>query len=222
MEINPTLQEVSASATNPMRFPMLLLSLFFQLSCSFDNQVVIQEKELRNEVLISNPVFTVSYNEELEQPNWVEYVVKNRPKIVDRGSMDFYKESKIHTSDDSDYYKNEWDKGHLAPAASFSDSYERLKMTFSYLNCALQYDDLNRGEWAQLESMEREWSKTYGDIKVRVELIFSDGHIVLPTGAHVPTGFVKQIEFPQDSIVCYYFINDSPKTTWENSDIDCP
>ena len=28
----------------------------------------------------------------------------------------------VKTSDNADYYKNEWDKGHLAPAATFSDS----------------------------------------------------------------------------------------------------
>lgn len=41
------------------------------------------------------------------------------------------------TSDNADYYKNVWDKGHLEPAADFNFDYEMLKATFTFLNCAL-------------------------------------------------------------------------------------
>ena len=69
--------------------------------------------------------------------------------------MNFYKESDIYTSDNADYTKNPWDKGHLAPAAAFSDSYTNLKNTFSFLNCSMQIDQLNQGEWAELEAQVR-------------------------------------------------------------------
>jgi DNA/RNA endonuclease G (NUC1) len=68
-----------------------------------------------------------------EQPVSLVYKSSNRPKNVDRGSMNFYTEDDYHTSDNKDYYRNVWDKGHLAPAATFSDSKENLKLTFSYL-----------------------------------------------------------------------------------------
>ena len=32
----------------------------------------------------------------------------------------------------NDYYKNEWDKGHMAPAGSFTDSWSNLAKTFSF------------------------------------------------------------------------------------------
>lgn len=203
-----------------MILPFLLV--FILLSCNTEKVIEpLLDLGLRSEVLVSNSVFSVSYNEVYEQPNWIEYVVQDLPKNVDRGSMDFHKEEDIHTSDDDDYYKNVWDKGHMAPAATFTDSYERLYTTFSFLNCALQYDDLNRGEWAQLEAKEREWSKSLGDINVRIELIFDSDHIVLPSGAHVPSAFMKQIEFPADSILCYYFPNESPEIDWQQSIINC-
>jgi len=85
-------------------------------------------------------VYQVWYDENLEQPIKVSYWVKDRPKNVDRKGMNFYKEKQFHTSDDKDYYKNVWDKGHMAPAAHFSDSEENLKATFSYLNSALQHE----------------------------------------------------------------------------------
>ena len=85
------------------------------------------------------------------------YTSTNRPNGVDRGSMNFYTDSEVHTSDNADYYRNIYDKGHLAPAATYSDNMENLKLTFSYLNCALQDQYLNRGEWRLLEEQERDW-----------------------------------------------------------------
>ena len=52
-----------------------------------------------------------------------------------------------------DYVNNVWDKGHLAPAAAFNCDRETIKKTFSYLNCALQHEGLNRGPWKELERL---------------------------------------------------------------------
>ncbi len=45
---------------------------------------------LRKDVFIDKGVFQVSYNEEFQQPNWVEYVASNRAKNVSRGDLDFF------------------------------------------------------------------------------------------------------------------------------------
>ena len=100
---------------------------------------------------IKTEIYTVEYSEKLEQPVTLTYFSINRPKNVSRGSMNFKKVPGINTSDNADYYKNPYDKGHLAPAATFSDSEENLKETFSYLNCALQHKRLNRYLWKYLE-----------------------------------------------------------------------
>ena len=134
-------------------FKILLLS-FILWGCEAE-QIVAQE--LRENVIVENAVFKVWYNEVLEQPVQLIYTSTNRPKNVDRGSMNFYNEADYHTSDNADYYANVWDKGHLAPAATFSDSKENLRQTFSFLNCALQDQYLNRGEWRLLEEQERRW-----------------------------------------------------------------
>ena len=110
-------------------------------------------------LMIDRGIYKVWYDSALEQPIKVSYFVTNRPKNVDRDGMSFYKDSKFHTSDDKDYYKNVWDKGHMAPAVHFSDSKENLKNTFSYLNSALQHEELNRGEWRLLEAAVRKWSE---------------------------------------------------------------
>ena len=175
----------------------------------------------RTDVRIKNDVFSVSYNETLEQPNWVEYEVRNIIKKFDRGSMDFYVPKGVYTSDNNDYKNNVWDKGHMAPAAAFTDTKEKLKTTFSYLNCSLQFDKLNRGAWRELEAQERVWAKRYGTLKVRVVLHFEKDHLILPTGGHVPTGYWKHITFPNGDRECFYFPNSTPTKHWSEYEIVC-
>ena len=122
-----------------MKLLKILLLTFFLYGCEVEPIIA---QDLRDEVIIENAVFKVWYSEVKEQPVKLIYTSTNRPKNVDRGSMNFYTEKEVHTSDNADYYRNVWDKGHLAPAATYSDSYENLRQTFSFLNCALQEQNL--------------------------------------------------------------------------------
>jgi len=170
----------------------------------------------RESIIVKNDVFTINYSEKLQQPLWVIYTSKNRPKNVDRGHMNFKKNDSICTSDNDDYVKNVWDKGHMAPAATYSDSDEHLKTTFSYLNCSLQNKYLNRGAWRILESKERIWDDTE-NLTIKVIPIYSEKSIVLPTGATIPDSYHKHIKFESQNIIkCFYFLNDRPTTSWEN------
>lgn len=201
-------------------YTVVVLSLLY--NCSQPEEIErLPAREKKENYLITASIFTVSYNEIYQQPNWITYQVRDIVKVADRGSKDFYEVDSVYTSNDADYYANVWDKGHLAPAGSFTDSVENLHATFSYLNCALQRDDLNRGEWAYLEAQAREWAKTYGTLDVRIDLFFDEGHEVLPTGAHVPTGFLKTITFPNQQQRCFYFSNEPPELPWEDYETQC-
>ena len=188
-------------------------------SCSVDAQIV--EPELRDEVIIENGVFKVWYSEVKEQPTKLIYTSTNRPKNVDRGSMNFYTEGDVYTSNNADYYNNVWDKGHLAPAATYSDSMVNLKQTFSFLNCALQNQYLNRGEWRLLEEEEREWDDIE-NLTITVELEWNGDYEVLPTGGHIPTHMIKTIYF-ETSGTCrkFRFPNEQPTMGWEEYEVDC-
>ena len=188
----------------------ILLALTY-LSCTAQDDFV--KPNLRDLVEVETPIFKVWYSETKEQPVKLVYKSSNRPKNVDRGSMNFYTEDDYHTSDNKDYYRNVWDKGHLAPAATFSDSKENLKQTFSYLNCALQNQYLNRGQWRLLEEAERDWDDEQ-ELEVTIDLEFSDS--ILPTGANIPSKFVKHINFTQSGEwKCYNFPNERPENDWE-------
>lgn len=184
---------------------------------------VVGSFKLQSDIInIKNSVFEVSYSQVLEQPLWLIYSSTNRPTLVNRKSMDFYVEKNIHTSDGFDYLSNVYDKGHLAPAATFSDNTENLKQTFSYLNCALQNQYLNRGEWRMLEEQVRKWDDSQ-TLVVKIILDFSNTSKKLPTGATVPDGFHMVIKWSNtNKKECYYFLNERPTTSWrEHKSLTC-
>ena len=209
----------------------LILFLVFFASCSKQNSSSIETetglitnsltRERIDSLLVSNNIFQISYNEKYEQPNWVKYTVRDIVKNADRDGMQFYTVDSIYTSDDQDYYSNRWDRGHMAPAGSFNDSYENLYSTFSYLNVAIQYDDLNRGAWVQLEEQVRQWADELGDIDIEIYLEFDSSHIVLDSGAHVPTAFYKYVILPDSSKKCYYFPKSTTDKFWQEYEIEC-
>lgn len=205
-----------------MKYYYLIL-LFFLIACDENNDdcCPIIDFGQREDLIIENTVFKISYNELKEQPNWIEYTVRDFVKVADRGNMDFYLEKNIKTSDDNDYYNNKWDKGHMAPAGSFTDSWSNLAKTFSFVNCALQVDNLNRGEWRELEEEVRSIARTSGPVKVRIELKFSNSSQVLETGATVPDGFYKFLTFNDNSKQCFYFENDNTNMNWSEYEISC-
>ena len=188
-----------------------MLSLLILLSLSVSAQ----------DVLIKNNVFQVLYSQSLEQPLWIKYRSTNRPTNVNRGTMDFYKEPNVKTSDADDYKANIYDKGHGAPAATFSDNMENLKQTFSYLNCILQDQYLNRGEWRLLEEQERKWDDTE-NLTILITAHFDNPPKRIPTNAAIPSHLEKHIYFEnQKKWRCFVFLNQKPKFKWDQLEKLC-
>ena len=171
---------------------------------------VLATAQLRDSVLIKTDIYEVIYSEKLESPRWVQYTVLCPNGTASRSGMDFYTNDSVKTSSNEDYIKNEWDKGHMAPAADFNCDKEMLHKTFSYLNCALQNQYLNRGVWRMLEMQEREWAKKE-TTTVTINLVFDKTSYTLPTGATVPNGFLKTICLEKSGKkIKFYFPNMTP------------
>ncbi len=174
------------------------------------------------DVVIKNNVFQVLYSQQLEQPLKIVYESTNRPTKVNRGTMDFYTETGIKTSDAADYKANIYDKGHGAPAASFSDNMENLKQTFSYLNCIMQDQYLNRDEWRLLEEQERKWDDNE-NLTIIIKAFFDTPAKRVPTGAAIPSHLQKHIYFQKQKVwKCFVFLNQKPKYKWDELEMVCP
>ncbi len=183
---------------------ILIISLLFLLPNLFYPQ-------LRKSIHIKTLIYEIMYSEVLEQPLWVKYTVFCSSGSVSREGMDFYLNDTIKTSDNEDYKNNSYDKGHMAPAGDFSCDINLLHQTFSYLNCSLQNQELNRTTWRFLESYERELSKKY-KVDILIKCVFSKKSIKVTGGATVPDGYYKIIKYG-DKTEKYYFKNEKPRTS---------
>jgi len=173
------------------------------------------------DVRVKNGVFDILYSQSLEQPLIIKYRSLNRPTNVNRGHMDFYKEPNIKTSDGEDYKGNVYDKGHGAPAATFSDNEANLKQTFSYLNSIMQNQYLNRGEWRMLEEQIRKWDDTE-PITVLIKVFFDTPVKRVPTGAAIPSYLQKHVYFEKSNKwKCFVFLNEKPKFHWDELEMIC-
>jgi hypothetical protein len=182
-----------------------LILMFYFVSLS-----LICFSQLRDSVKINSPIFEIMYSETYKEPLWVKYTVLCPNGQASRAGLDFYTNDSVKTTTNSDYSHNEWDKGHMAPAADFNCTLDMLKQTFSYLNCTLQNQYLNRGVWKSLEIYERELAlKETVNIYIKVE--FKNPLNKLPSGAVIPSGFYKYITLVKSNkTLVYYFPNTKP------------
>ena len=167
--------------------------------------------QLRDSVYFNNTHFTINYSETLEGPRSIRYKVLCPTGTASRSGMEFYKEKNIHTSDNKDYEANEWDKGHMAPAASFNCNRDMLFSTFTYINSSPQHQSLNRGVWKKLEVRERELA-TKGEVRVFIRVEYPTAPVRVTTGAAIPLGYYKEVKVGNNR-ECYYFKNVQPNTS---------
>lgn len=125
------------------------------------------------EKLIEHSAFSLVYSEQHEQAKWVAHILV--PEVtagnVSR-SNDFREDPLVGTGTavEKDYflkYEQEngdfeydgfgYDRGHLAPSADFRWSQKALSESYFYSNMSPQVPELNRGAWAELESILRNY-----------------------------------------------------------------
>ncbi len=102
--------------------------------------------------------YSLDYNEEHEQANWVYYTLT--PEDAADGeerSNSFKADPKVSTGSASlaDYTKSGYDRGHLAPAGDMTRSVAAMRESFYMSNMSPQNPSFNRGIWRSCESFVR-------------------------------------------------------------------
>ena len=197
------------------QFNLIKMKKYFLIILLFPLTLLAQ---LRDSVYWNTPYFIINYSEVLEGPLSVSYKVACPNGTASRTGMDFYTEKGLKTSDDKDYEANEWDKGHMAPAASLNCNRDMLYATFTYVNSSLQQQSLNRGVWKKLEIRERELAME-NDVKVFIRVEYPTSPMRVTTGAAIPLGYYKELKVGNRR-ECYYFYNKAPVSK-ELSDYKC-
>jgi endonuclease G len=115
-----------------------------------------------NDTLLQYTGFTISYNEENEQPAWVAYILTKED--VQSGneerSENFRPDKNISTGSATlkDYSGSGYDRGHMAPAADMKWSQIAMSESFLLSNMSPQEQGFNRGIWSKLEAKVRTWA----------------------------------------------------------------
>ena len=163
------------------------------------------------DIKVDKGYYKVNYSQKFKQPLTVDYGIRTRECTATRAGMDFFTEKGVITSSNADYANNEWDKGHMAPAADFCYSRDAMLSTFSYANCALQHYKLNRGVWKELEAMERIWAQK-DSIIIHIDVIFDANPKKTASGAAIPSEFRKTITFASTGKKLVYEFPNVPPT----------
>jgi endonuclease G len=128
--------------------------------------------------VLSYAGFTLKYNEEFEQAEWVAYELTDEEV---RGSFDrsedFRSDPRVLTgsADPDDYRGSGFDRGHLAPAGDMKWSDQAMSESFLMTNMSPQRPGFNRGIWRKLEEQVREWVEEDGELWVVTGPVLTDG-----------------------------------------------
>ena len=106
--------------------------------------------------------YTVSFNPETNIPNWVAWEL-NAEKLIERESRSDrflpdpdIDESRAITTDE--YKGSGWDRGHMCPAGDNRWHWRAMNESFYMTNICPQNNNLNRGDWKELEEACRRWA----------------------------------------------------------------
>lgn len=117
-----------------------------------------------NNEIIEHMGYTLSYNSANLIPNWVAYELSQFDVngSVPR-SKKFMPDPDIEgpQAHDSDYKHSGWDRGHMAPAGDMKWSSQAMAESFYLSNICPQNQNLNRGDWKELEELARNLSAKY-------------------------------------------------------------
>jgi len=165
------------------------------------------------DVIVDKVFLAICYDNRLKVAKAVGYsldgTLVHQLNISDRPS--FYAETAIDVSNrasTSDYTNSGYDRGHLAPDASFDWSQESLDATYSLANIIPQVPEVNQQMWVDVENYERRKAVDLGTVNVLNIVKYS----TTPTriGANqiaVSDGYYKVL-YKDEYQECFYYAND--------------
>ena len=130
---------------------LLITTLVFLSFCS-SAQLWLPESQGE---LVKHKYYTLSYNEDCEQANWVAYKLTSDMVLGHAVRKNNFKEDPdVETGSAKliDYKGSGYDRGHLCPAAAMKISNQAMSESFYMSNMSPQVPGFNRGKWKSLEA----------------------------------------------------------------------
>ena len=148
------------------------------------------------EQIIEHLAYTVSYNHNWNLPNWVAYELTNDELYGNVERSNHFAPDPLAYGDPVvtyDYTHSGYDRGHMAPAADMKWSEQAMRESFYMTNICPQNQNLNRGDWNDLEELARDWAKKYGSIYIACGPIVYNENVIIGNNHRivVPSAFYK-------------------------------
>ena len=168
-------------------------------SATLSGLEIPQYESSRGGQIIRHLGYTVSYDADFKTPQWVGWELTAEKA---QGTTPRYNKfqpdpevigAKAYTKD---YSNSGYDRGHMAPAGDMKWSEQAMRESFYMTNVCPQNRNLNRGDWKDLEELERNWAIEYGCVSITAGPIYTSKKPAR-IGANkvaVPDGFFKVLD----------------------------
>lgn len=126
--------------------------------------------------VIEHTGYTVSYNEQHRNANWVAYeLTAAEVEGTEPRESKFTTDPQVigRQATDDDYKHSGWDRGHLAPAADMKWNEQVMKESFYLSNVSPQNHNLNSGVWKSIEEFTRDIASEHGKVLVVTGPVFT-------------------------------------------------
>lgn len=136
---------------------------------NFDGlEIPVYTRGTLSETIRKRYSYTVSYNHEMKNPNWVAWTISAEHASGKVQRMAFQDDEDMPDPKGylSDYYNSGYDRGHMCPAADNKWSEKAMEDCFLITNMCPQDNGLNRGMWNSIEQQCRSWAVKYGKVYV--------------------------------------------------------
>lgn len=188
-----------------MRYLTLLFIGSLALSCSTTKDCCLEEpKYKKNETYIKHSAYSLVYNVEHKQPDWVSYqLLSSELNPFFSRTNQFLNDTLVvsGTANNTDYRYSGYDKGHLAPAADMTWDYTAMTESFYFSNISPQLPGFNRGIWKKLETKVRDWANTYDCLYISTgSICYNSTKSIGVNKISIPTHFFKTVLIYNDSI----------------------
>ncbi len=207
--------------------PLLFIILFFETACK-KNIYKVTDYEFPASVgsnqIITHYAFSLSYNENHEQADWVVYELTKEEALnetVER-TDDFREDPDVSdgSAELTDYEptKNTYARGHLAPAGDFRWSEKAMSESFFLSNMSPMLHEFNEGKWLWLEAEVRHWAEIYDGVIVITGPVLKAGlQTIGENNVSVPEYFFKIIFDPdEEKAIAFLMPHEDIQDTFKN------
>jgi DNA/RNA endonuclease G (NUC1) len=128
-----------------------------------------------DELILTKPQYTTSYNKNRGGPNWVSWVI-NASHFGDAPRCDCFSADQSLPSDvyhvvDFDYRDGGYDRGHVVQSESRTTTDQENASTFLLTNILPQGAENNQGPWSKFENYLNDLARTSGESRKEIYVI---------------------------------------------------